>query len=103
MVLPFQPRLLRAPPALRYGPPDAHVARFQPLSKNDFIHWNVADKPLMADLIEAGANVAFQDPLCVPMSTQYDEALRDGISTRPLLTEPIGVRVSCGFRDGVQR
>jgi hypothetical protein len=56
----------------------------------------------LANPIEAAFDVAFQNPLRVCV-VQCFKALVHRIGAGPLLTEPIRVFISGGFRDGVER
>ncbi len=56
----------------------------------------------MGDSVEAGFDVAFQDPhRCVSFG-EHVEALRDGIRHRPLLAKAVGVGIGGRFDDRIQ-
>jgi site-specific DNA recombinase len=79
-----------------------HVARFQPLLEDGCVHRDVGQQPVVADPVEAGLDVAFQHPARAVLSGQCIETLADRVRTRPLLAEPIRVRIGGRFRHGVQ-
>ena len=79
-----------------------HEPGFEPLSEDSPIHDHVIEQPLMADLVEAAFDVAFEDPLRRVVSGQHDETLPDGVGAAAAFPESVGVPVGAGFRDGLQ-
>src|SRR4029450_11820177 len=56
----------------------------------------------MADSVEAGPDVALQNPLRRMLSGENIEALLDGIRGGPLVAEAIGIRIAHRLRNGIQ-
>src|SRR6266481_6538296 len=78
-----------------------HITRFRPLLENDSVHRNMGQEPVVADLVEAASNVAFENPLwvCLP---QGEITLLHRIRTGSSLSETVGVPVSSSFHNRVQ-
>ena len=76
---------------------------FQPLSQHFFIHRDVLEHPLVTDVIETAANIAFPHPRRARLSTELNKALRNSISGASARPKAIGVSIRRGFRDGAER
>ena len=61
------------------------------------------DQPFVADLIEAGLDVAIQNPLWRRPFGQQLKAAADGIVSGSAFPETVGVPVPCDFRYRFQR
>src|SRR4026208_1018316 len=57
----------------------------------------------MADLVEAGLDVAFKNPLGRTLFAKHIEALGNGIGSRSVSPEPVGVRIGSRLRDRIKR
>ena len=54
-------------------------------------------------LSKQARDIALQNPLRTRCGSQRYEALCDRIGAGPLLTKPVGVFISGGFHDGIER
>src|SRR5882724_2535678 len=57
----------------------------------------------MAEFVEAGAHITFQNPLWGMLPCSHIEALLHGIRRCTLLAEPVGIRIAPRLRDGIKR
>src|SRR5712692_7239386 len=74
-----------------------HVSRLQPLPEDGFVHGDVGQEPVVADLVEAGFDVPFEDPCRRVPVGQHGVALLDRVGAAPFFPKSIGVRVGGGF------
>ncbi len=80
-----------------------HIPGFQPLLENGSIHGDVSQKPIVGNFVEAGFDIALQNPLRARCGSQRYKALCNRIGAGPLLTKPVRVFISRGFHDGIER
>ena len=78
------------------------IAGLEPLVEDGSVHWDVSFEPGMRDGVEAGFDVALQDPFRGVAFGECDEALRDGIRRRPLFAKAVGVGVGGRLGDRVE-
>src|SRR5947207_3216451 len=67
---------------------------FEPFAEYPFVYENVAEHPLVGDVVETSANVAFQNPLGAVAFAQRQETLPDGVSRTAARTKAVGVAVA---------
>src|ERR1700692_3979000 len=79
-----------------------YVSCFEPFVEYPFFHWNMGYQPFMRDLVEAGANIAFEYPFCSVISTQCNETGFNGIWCRTGRSKSVGVGVSRCFGNRVE-
>src|SRR5712692_1127268 len=79
-----------------------HVPGFQPLPQHPLVHRDMGEQPVVAYCVEAGRDVALQDPLSRSLPGKDDRALHHRIGGGSFLPEPVGVRVGSCLGDGVQ-
>ena len=65
------------------------VPGLKPSAKNRFVHRYVSQQPLVADVVEAATDVAFQDPLRRTALGEGNETVRDGIGGRARRPESV--------------
>lgn len=83
------------------------VTGFQPSAQDAFVHEDVIEQPAMVDTIEAGSDVAFEDPIGTVAATalrppKHFVTFIQGIRTAPFQPKAIGVAIGQGFGDGVE-
>jgi len=78
------------------------VSGFEPFAEHLFVHEDILQEPLVANLVEAGFDVAFQYPLRGMGLGERDEQMRQSISTTASFAKAVGVWVSPGFRYGCE-
>ena len=67
-----------------------------------FVHGNIVEQPLMANVVEAAFDVAFEHPARV-FVTERSETLFNRVRTTSPLPEAIGILIRSGFRDRIER
>ena len=70
---------------------------FEPFAQHPFIHRDILDEPLMADMVETPLDVSFEHPLRGFFFRQVSETLFDGILSASFLPKTIRDYVSGGF------
>ena len=79
-----------------------HESRLQPFLENDLVHGDVGQHPVVADPIEAGLDIAFENPRSGVVVAQDLVALIQRVSTTAFQTKAVGVTVGQRLRDRVE-
>lgn len=82
--------------------PIFHVSSLEPLPQNLAIRRYMTHEPVMADVVEAAFDVAFENPLRGRLLGQRREALFDGVRCGPFRSEPERASVRCGLGHGFE-
>jgi hypothetical protein len=67
-----------------------------------FVHWDVSNQPLMANIVETATDVTFEHRLRIAM-TQSEVAAQDRIRTRAPFAKPVMSQHPHGLCHGVKR
>jgi hypothetical protein len=67
-----------------------------------FVHADMPEHPIVADVIETPLNVAFQHPFRRVPSHQRDKALLDGVGSGAFWPEAVGIGGRRGLGNGFQ-
>src|SRR4029077_9392854 len=78
-----------------------HVSRLQPLVQDGFVHGDVGQEPVVAELVNTRTEVARSHPSRRGLLGQYREAWCDGIARGARGPNPVGVRFRPRLGDGV--
>ena len=76
------------------------VAGLQPFLKHHFVRGDVAEHPIVTDVVEAAFDVTFQHPLCRTPSVQCVEALLESVSGGAFGAKAVGIGITSRLRDG---
>jgi len=67
-----------------------------------FVHGNIVEQPLMANIVEAAFDVAFEHPARVFVA-ERSETLFNRVCTTSPQPEAVGILIRSGFRDRIER
>ena len=74
---------------------------FQPFAEHHFIHRDIVQQPVVADVVEASFDVALHNPLRGWLFGQVDIALVYGVARASFLTETVRMVIRSSFCNGV--
>ena len=77
------------PASVAFSWPIVDHASLQPFAQYRLVHGDVAEQPVMIDVIKAPFDVRFEYPLRSAASAQYDVALADRVGGGAAYAEPV--------------
>ena len=78
------------------------VTGFQPFLEHKLVHGDMFEHPIMADVVEAAFDVAFQHPLRRTAPAQRVKTLLERVGSGAFRSEAVGIGIGGGLRDGFQ-